>query len=266
VRQQAPELEVAPDADDLVGPDDPGRERRRERRLAWAELFKRVWQDDARRCTSINLRPPPTHSMFSAARLAHALMRPLRLSMQLRISAWLGGGPSSGRLPLQWPAATARPRRPLVLGRPLTAVVTVVRGAHVHQTRDGDPLASRRLPPLLGLALPPAPAGPTQDRAFLEGPHPPDGDGEPHLGCATDPWLALPAGRRGRRAHGLALRAPPAPASWPDAAGPSSAVGRSSGDGQARPSASASPGAEVRYRSGLTGARRPSSRTSSAVR
>src|SRR5512137_284643 len=40
--------------------------------------------------------PPPTNSMFSAARLAQPLMRPFFLSMQARISPWLGGGPSSG--------------------------------------------------------------------------------------------------------------------------------------------------------------------------
>ena len=46
VQQQAHEPEAAPDADELAGPDDPARERR----LAWADLLKRVWQADVLSC------------------------------------------------------------------------------------------------------------------------------------------------------------------------------------------------------------------------
>jgi hypothetical protein len=47
VHQRAHEPAAAADADELVGPDDPGRERR----LAWADLLKRVFAEDVLRCS-----------------------------------------------------------------------------------------------------------------------------------------------------------------------------------------------------------------------
>src|SRR5262249_52107546 len=52
------------------------------------------------------------------------------------------------------PPAADDGSRSLVLGRPASPLATLVRGPRAREARDGCPLASCRLPPLLELALP----------------------------------------------------------------------------------------------------------------
>src|SRR5262249_4637831 len=101
--------------------------------------------------------------------------------------------------------------RPTVLDGPPPMVVGLARCAHFRQTRDGRPVAPRRISPLLEMVVPPSPPGPTGGSRCPRN-DPPNGHGEPDLGCAADPRPAAHARPRGLGAHRLSV---PASASAP---------------------------------------------------
>ena len=93
VPQQEHEPEVAADADELVGPDDPGRERR----LAWADLMRRAYTCDVLRCPRCG---GPMH-------LIAVVQEPAVCEKILRhLGLWSRGPPQERRVVLD-PAALA---------------------------------------------------------------------------------------------------------------------------------------------------------------
>jgi hypothetical protein len=124
--------------------------------------------------------------------------------------------PPAHRAPTLLAASPASPTGPLADRDARDPNVLATRGRDCRATRDGSPVASCGMAPLVALSLPPS-GRPVIDRRRVEGPDPAYVAREPPVGGEPDCRRAREARLARLAAHGREVP-PEAPGTWPGAA------------------------------------------------